>query len=64
MTMGVDDTDLRDGLVVTNRADGTASPAGVVGAQLQSEGAGSFVDSWDDLLRCIDSKTATLAKTG
>jgi transaldolase len=33
-------------------------------AQLQSEGAASFVDSWDDLLRCIDSKTATLAKTG
>jgi transketolase len=29
--MSGDGTDLRDGLVVTNRADGTASPAGVVG---------------------------------
>jgi transaldolase len=35
-----------------------------VGAQLQTEGADSFVDSWDSLLRCIDSKTTKLAKAG
>ncbi len=34
-----------------------------VAAQLQSEGADAFVESWDDLLRCIDGKTATLAKS-
>lgn len=33
-----------------------------VAAQLQKEGADSFVESWDDLLGCLESKTATLAK--
>ncbi len=32
-------------------------------AQLQSEGAKSFVDSWKDLLRVIESKSAVLKKT-
>jgi transaldolase len=32
-------------------------------AQLQKEGADSFVESWDDLLECIESKTASLTKT-
>jgi transaldolase len=32
-------------------------------AQLQKEGADSFVDSWNDLLECIDTKTASLTKT-
>jgi transaldolase len=33
-------------------------------AQLQTEGAASFVTSWDDLLECIESKSATLASVG
>ena len=32
-------------------------------AQLQAEGAKSFVDSWKDLLRVIESKSAVLKKT-
>jgi transaldolase len=31
-------------------------------AQLQDEGAKSFVKSWDDLLRVIESKSAVLTK--
>jgi transaldolase len=30
--------------------------------QLQNEGAASFVKSWNDLLACIDSKSATIRK--
>jgi len=33
-------------------------------AELQSEGAASFVKSWEDMLRAIADKSATLAKTG
>jgi transaldolase len=33
-------------------------------AQLQSEGAESFVKSWNDLMRVISSKTTSLDKTG
>jgi transaldolase len=33
-------------------------------AQLQNDGAVSFVKSWSDLIACIDSKTATLRKVG
>jgi transaldolase len=33
-------------------------------AQLQTEGADSFVKSWNDLMRVISSKTASLDKTG
>ena len=33
-------------------------------AQLQDEGAKSFVKSWDELLAVIASKSATLAKAG
>jgi transaldolase len=33
-------------------------------AQLQTEGAASFVTFWDDLLECIESKSATLASVG
>lgn len=33
-------------------------------AQLQSEGAESFVKSWNDLMQVISSKTASLDKTG
>ena len=32
-------------------------------AQLQSEGAASFVKSWDELMGVISSKTASLDKT-
>jgi transaldolase len=31
-------------------------------AQLQKEGAASFVKSWDDLMACIESKSATMRK--
>jgi transaldolase len=32
-----------------------------LGAQLQAEGAKSFVKSWNDLMECIASKSETLA---
>ena len=31
-------------------------------AQLQDEGAASFVKSWNDLMACIDSKSAAMRK--
>ncbi len=34
-----------------------------LGVQLQDEGAKSFVDSWNDLMKVIDSKSKALAKT-
>jgi transaldolase len=37
---------------------------GALGAQLQDEGAKSFVKSWNELLTVIASKSATLAKAG
>ena len=45
-------------------ADAAGVDVDAVAAQLQTEGADSFVDSWDSLLRCIDGKTAKLAKAG
>src|SRR5437764_12450018 len=33
-------------------------------ARLQREGAAAFVKSWDDLLACIERKSATLRKAG
>jgi transaldolase len=33
-------------------------------AQLQTEGAASFVASWNDLLECIESKSASLTSVG
>lgn len=33
-----------------------------LGAQLQDEGAKSFVESWNDLMKVIDSKSMTLAR--
>jgi transaldolase len=38
--------------------------AGALGAQLQDEGAKSFVKSWNELMTVIASKSATLAKAG
>jgi transaldolase len=35
---------------------------GALAAQLQREGARSFSKSWDDLLECLGSKSATLAR--
>jgi transaldolase len=32
--------------------------------RLQQEGAGSFVKSWEDLLKVVSGKSAALAKTG
>jgi len=31
-------------------------------AQLQNEGAGSFVKSWNDLMACVASKSAAMRK--
>jgi transaldolase len=33
-----------------------------LGAQLQEEGAKSFVDSWNELLKVIESKSAVVAQ--
>jgi len=33
-----------------------------LGAQLQKEGAKSFVDSWHELLKVIESKSAVVAQ--
>jgi transaldolase len=33
-----------------------------LGAQLQNEGAGSFVKSWNDLMACVESKSAAMRK--
>ena len=30
--------------------------------RLQEEGAKSFVDSWNDLIRCIESKSSEIRK--
>lgn len=35
-----------------------------LGAQLQTEGAQKFVDSWTDLLGCIEGKTSDVAASG
>jgi len=35
-----------------------------LGAQLQEEGAASFVKSWNDLLACVDSKRAAIHRGG
>jgi transaldolase len=32
--------------------------------QLQNEGTASFVKSWNDLMACIDSKSAVMRKAG
>ena len=37
---------------------------GALAAQLQDEGAESFVKSWNDLIKCIASKSNTLKKAG
>jgi transaldolase len=36
----------------------------MLAAQLQNEGAASFVKSWNDLMSCIDSKAAAMRKAG
>ena len=38
--------------------------AGALAAQLQVEGARSFVKSWNELMTVIAAKSATLAKAG
>jgi transaldolase len=37
---------------------------GALGAQLQDEGAKSFVKSWNELMTVIAAKSAALAKAG
>ena len=34
-----------------------------LGVQLQDDGAKSFVESWNDLMKVIESKSKALAKT-
>ena len=50
------------------RVLGAFAEAGIdidtLAAQLQNEGAVSFVKSWNDLMACIDSKTAMMRKAG
>ena len=36
--------------------------ADALAAQLQDEGAASFVKSWNDLIACIESKSAAMRK--
>ena len=64
-------TDLSAGLLPTDGGDsegilGQFAKAGVdidaLAVQLQSEGAESFVKSWNDLMKVISSKTASLDK--
>jgi len=38
--------------------------AGALAAQLQVEGAASFVKSWNELMQCIASKAEVLKKAG
>jgi transaldolase len=37
---------------------------GKLAAELQREGAASFVAAWEDLLNCIESKDAALTTAG
>ena len=50
------------------RVLGAFAEAGIdvetLAARLQNEGAVSFVKSWNDLMACIDSKTAMMRKAG
>ena len=50
------------------RVLGAFAEAGIdidtLAAQLQNEGAVSFVKSWNDLMACIDSKTTMMRKAG
>jgi transaldolase len=48
-----------DDTIARISAAGVDAPA--LGAQLQQEGAQSFVASWNDLLACVDSKSARIA---
>ena len=62
-----------DGVLPVDGGDGESviaefAKAGIddkkVAAELQTEGAESFVESWKDLLSCIESKSATLKAAG
>ena len=37
---------------------------GALASRLQDEGAASFVKSWNDLMSCIESKSASIRKAG
>ena len=43
------------------RADAAGIDLGAITASLEREGVRSFCDSYDDLLRCIESKAARIA---
>lgn len=49
-----------DGEKVLDQFARAGIDVGALGAQLQEEGAGSFVKSWNDLLECIVSKSKAL----
>jgi transaldolase len=62
-----------DGILAPDGGDservlGDFAKAGIdvaaLAAQLQDEGAASFVKSWNDLLACIESKSALMRKAG
>jgi len=56
--------DAGDGEEVLSRFASTGVNVDALASQLQDEGAKSFVDSWNELMKVIASKSATLAKAG
>jgi transaldolase len=51
-----------DAEAVLSRFESEGIDVDALAAKLQSDGAESFVKSWDDLLKCIESKSSQLAK--
>jgi transaldolase len=49
-----------DGEKILDKFAKAGTDVDALGAQLQEEGAGSFVKSWNDLLQCIASKSKAL----
>ena len=52
--------DGREGEKVLDQFAKAGIDVDTLGAQLQEEGAGSFVKSWEDLMECIASKSEAL----
>jgi len=55
-------TDGGDGDAMIDRIREAGIDVDALGAQLQTDGAASFVSSWTDLLACVASKSANVAK--
>ena len=58
-TLSVDSEAAADTLLRAGRA---GIDLGAITASLEREGVRSFCDSYDDLLHCIESKTARIAR--